>query len=463
MTTPLLAAFLDIILCAPASGQPGPLERHSAVYDASRDRMVVFGGYDGTDQKHDIWTTSIANPLRWDHVIPLGNSPSGRFSHTATWDPSSNRMVVFGGWSGSGVVDETWALSLGTVPEWTRLLPTGKPPPARQFHTAVSDPVRNRILIFGGEESGLSTVTFNDVWALSLDESPRWDLIVPKGAPPSKRTAHSAIYDPLRDRMLVFGGFRLNNEVWELSLADTAWRLLTTTGTPPSRRSEHAAIYDPIRDRMIVFGGSEGNRRLNDVWALSLAGTPAWSVIYPDGAPPASRSLHSAIYDSLRDAMVTFGGFPADTQTWALAFAPAPLWSPSQPVLALSTFNLLLPSITIGDTVSVSLSNPDIQIATLTDGFTVESAAPYEVRVNALEHASRIEVERCTPDVDAADQDEIAIAIHIAQGNPAARGLDGADPRGSTREGSSDIERQRSRQIEAGAHQIEVAIAIDIA
>jgi hypothetical protein len=31
------------------------------------------------------------------------------------------------------------------------------------------------------------------------------------------------------------------------------------------------AIYDPVRDRMVVFGGYDGGNRRNDVWALGWA------------------------------------------------------------------------------------------------------------------------------------------------------------------------------------------------
>ena len=46
----------------------------------------------------------------------------------------------------------------------------------------------------------------NDVWALSLSGSPTWAQLAPAGTPPGAWYGHSAIYDPARDRMVVFGG-----------------------------------------------------------------------------------------------------------------------------------------------------------------------------------------------------------------------------------------------------------------
>ena len=57
-------------------------------------------------------------------------------------------------------------------------------------------------------------------------------------------------------------GFAANDGVWN--------------GFPaPPARYRHTAIYDPVRDRIVVFGGNSGSSQYNDVWALSLAGSPA--------------------------------------------------------------------------------------------------------------------------------------------------------------------------------------------
>src|SRR5262245_50766971 len=92
--------------------------------------------------------------------------------------------------------------------------------------------------------------------------------------PPPGRSGPAAIYDPPRARMVVFGGYDGNyrNDVWALSLSGSlAWTELTPAGNPPSGRYGHAVIYDPLRDRMLVFGGWDGSLR-SDLWALSLSG-----------------------------------------------------------------------------------------------------------------------------------------------------------------------------------------------
>src|SRR5439155_27020807 len=143
-----------------------------------------------------------------------------------------------------------------------------------------------------------------------------WTTLLPDTANLS-RGYHAMIYDPVRDRLLVFGGVDLSkpsfesvNDVWATPHGGTpAWTAVAATGTPPPARYDHTAIYDPVRDRLIVFGGQGTGGLLNDVWALALSGTPAWTQISAAGTPPTGRAGHSAIYDATRDRMVVFGGF----------------------------------------------------------------------------------------------------------------------------------------------------------
>jgi hypothetical protein len=316
----------------PSGTPPSGRHFHSAIYDPVRDRMVVFGGY-SPSSLNDVWALSLAGTPVWTQLTPSGTPPSARSAHSAIYDPARDRMVVFGGDSGS-YLNDVWALSLAGTPAWTQLTPSGTPPSARYEHSAIYDPVRDRMVVFGGYSGSY----FNDVWALSLAGTPAWMQLTPSGTPPSTRRIHNAIYDPLRDCMVVFGGYNSGagafNDVWALSLAGAlAWAELTPSGAPPSGRYEHSAIYDPVRDRMLVFGGHSGSylsgSYLSDVWALSLAGTPAWTQLIPSGTTPIARFGHSAIYDPVRDRMVVFGGYSGSyfNDVWALSLAGTPAWT----------------------------------------------------------------------------------------------------------------------------------------
>jgi len=151
-------------------------------------------------------------------------------------------------------------------------------PDHEESGTFFYDAVRSRLLVFGGRNfSG----PLNRVWSLSLTGPAEWTQITPLGGPPSPRYAHSMVYDSARDRLLVFGGtpdgVATDSDLWELTLSGTpTWNQLVIAGPPPGRLA-HVATYDPVGDRMIVFGGYNAGVLINDTWQLSLSGTPAWT------------------------------------------------------------------------------------------------------------------------------------------------------------------------------------------
>src|SRR5581483_9103274 len=118
--------------------------------------------------------------------------PAVRVAHSAVYDVASNRMIVMGGRSGSVQLNDVWVLSnangLGGPPSWMQLLPGGTPPPPRGLHAAVYDAATNRMIIFGG---GTGTGgSYDDVWVLSnangLGEAPAWSAAQVAGGPSAR-------------------------------------------------------------------------------------------------------------------------------------------------------------------------------------------------------------------------------------------------------------------------------------
>ncbi len=79
--------------------------------------MTVFGGFTSTGRANDVWVLANANGQEvgtpaWTQLSPTGTPPSARNSHTAGYDPSTNRMMVFAG-NGSQLLD-FWLLTYAT-------------------------------------------------------------------------------------------------------------------------------------------------------------------------------------------------------------------------------------------------------------------------------------------------------------------------------------------------------------
>jgi galactose oxidase-like protein len=314
---------------------------HTAVLDPVHDRMIVFGGYVSTGYADAayyptiVWILTLSDPPRWTRFHPAGSQPGYRYTQSAIYDPVRDRMIVFGGFD-AHAQNDIWQLTLSDTPTWSPLVASGAPPPARHRHTAIYDPVRDRMIVYGGTND---TTLFADVWALSLSDPPTWSEITPPAGGPSPRYRHSAIYDPVRDRMIVFGGRGDSgdlNDTWALDLGGTpSWSELQPPAPLPRTRNSHTALYDPAGDRMIVYGGEGSNR--NDAWSLALSGPPAWTPLAPTGVAPDGHSSHTAVLDAPRNRMIVFGGksdaaLPTGELSM-LALGASPAWTRVVPPL----------------------------------------------------------------------------------------------------------------------------------
>jgi len=273
-------------------------------------------------------------------LIPATTKPSGRsWAHTM-WDPVRHRMLMQGGYRhtspGLGPVGDTWALTLGPTPTWTQLASTG---PIWSQGTPFYDPVRDRFMVFGGN-TGFGFFS-NSLWALPLSGPSTWVEVTTTGTAPQPRSGLGLIYDPLRDRMLMFGGNERcgstcvlkKNDVWQLTLGGTpTWTQIFPLGTLPPA-GDCRAIYDPLRDRMVVM--TAGNDPIG-VWALSLSGTPTWTDLTAFGAPHFTSGFFEAnqtIYDPVRDRVIaTWFDGSGRISTLDFKLQPnQPLWSQVYP------------------------------------------------------------------------------------------------------------------------------------
>jgi hypothetical protein len=328
-------------LLAPAGGPPPPRFLHGAVMDATGSRLIVTGGAGAPDSaRGDTWALDLSGSPAWTELSPASCRPPQQLMPTVTYDPVGRRMIVIGDtWDAA---QRVWQMPLTGRPEWAPLAATGTQIPPRWGHSAVYDPSRRRIVVFGGNFWNGST-TMDDTWALDLDPAPHWSQLFPAGTPPAPRMGHAAVYDPVRDRMIVHGGYAKAGDIYALhgqyalQFGDTLrWAPLETADSSALDRNFHSATYDPVRDRVLVFGGCEFDT-YGSVWELTLGDTVRWRELVPEGSGPANRRSHSTVYDPVRDRLIVYGG---DTQrfwgtgsvllddVWALQLADSVHWEP---------------------------------------------------------------------------------------------------------------------------------------
>lgn len=254
-------------------------------------KYVLFGGTNQHRTLGDHWERDPGGTWRRRELSPM---PSPRSSHTMAYDATRNVIVVFGGYHpDDGPLSDTWEYD-GS--DW-RQVANASPPPARA-NAAVAYAPGLGVVVFGGNGGGAASMAYNDTWRY---DGSGWAQITDQSAtPPAKRYRAAMAYDKTRGRLVLFGGFRrqtgaygVSNETWELdpSAATPTWTLRTFAVSPPAR-SEHSLAWVPGRDRIVLFG-----RRLasgveaGDTWEYD--GT-AWVQRLPGPTPPPVRACAAA-------------------------------------------------------------------------------------------------------------------------------------------------------------------------
>ncbi len=209
------------------------------------------------------------------------------------------------------------AVSPLAAQSWSQLTPSGAAPGGRIYHTLVFDSVRDRAVMFGGFNG---TSEFNDTWEW-IPSSSTWAQRSPTLSP-AVRQVMAATYDAARGRTVVWGGFSNNGgflaDTWEWNGAN--WTQAASSGPIPGRCAS-VMVYDSVRQRSILFGGQGQTNFSNDVWEWNGA---AWTQTFAgtqSATAPSPRFFHNMVYDAGRRRVVMFGGsngasLLSDTWAW---------------------------------------------------------------------------------------------------------------------------------------------------
>jgi hypothetical protein len=143
-----------VVTRLPTQGSaPSARRNHVAVLDSVRRRLLVFGGRGYYDLFDDVYAADVDSaPLTWTRLAPTGAAPSRREGHVAVFDAARNRMIVFGGESYYDLVDDTWELAFSASANgtWRELAPAGTPPAPRTEASVAFDASTSRVFVGGG-------------------------------------------------------------------------------------------------------------------------------------------------------------------------------------------------------------------------------------------------------------------------------------------------------------------------
>ena len=252
-----------------ASPGPAPRHGHNAIWDVATERLVIFGGQQGSTFLNDIWEFD-PRSNEWGQLPNSGSGPTPRYGAAAalTFGPAdrAGRLLVTHGFTNAGRFDDTWAYGL-SMESWTDASPSGQRPVERCLMRGVWDSRSNRLLMFGGQTTG--TPFLGDLWALTVAG---WQEIV-TDLKPLPRTFYAMVFDQQSERLIMFGGNTRDGPTNDLAFFDATtarWLRPVTQGGVPSPRFGHDAVWHPDTRSLLVFGGNDGASDLNDLWELSV-------------------------------------------------------------------------------------------------------------------------------------------------------------------------------------------------
>jgi hypothetical protein len=297
----------------PARDFPNGRIGHAMAYNPSTGKVYVYGGMDpmtkGMDTMQafdDLWEW---DGKIWTEII-TDQRPSGRIDAALAYDPARTSLILFGGMSysssSSATLNDTWEWN-GTTRKWAQLETIGRPDQV-YGHSMVTDPARNKILLFGG----FTTSTSNQVWEWDgsaytwTNRTPVTSSNVPMG-----RTYPVVTYDEGRQKLFLYDGVKnrsLSSEslsaFWEWDPITTGWAL-RDPGDSLDDSSYLYAAYDPVRRRNVVLTDASSNGN-SETWEADAKAMTWYVRSLPN--TPTSRYRAAMAFDKGRGAVVLFGG-----------------------------------------------------------------------------------------------------------------------------------------------------------
>lgn len=270
---------------------------NGAVFDTTRNRMIVWGGGHNDYYGNEIYAVNLATstverltapglPVASSCTEGIVNNTQPNSRHTydgIEYIPTVDRMFVFGGSlaCGSGNFgSDTWTFDFATM-RWSRVTPTGSLPSGDAGMMTAFDPVSGlvyvhdrRYLYSFNPSTGAYTRLSN------TNESLGYHL--------------AATIDPKR-RLFIIVGYDTSSgggrvHAYSIATGSTyAMQTLSTTGGSGLIGELYPGLdYDPVADRLVAWG--EGTR--NVVYQLNVD-TRVWSATTFTGGPtPAGNGTH---------------------------------------------------------------------------------------------------------------------------------------------------------------------------
>ena len=291
-------------LCAQENLSPPPRAHHSLVYDETTKSVLLTGGSTPLDGGNSFRFFNDIWSFDGSKWTLKGNAGDERSGMALAYDTKRKKLYSFGGYTSDGSSGSEFRVFENNT--WKNLQEI--PGVIAAEPGLVYDPHRDKLIVYGG--SGMRKVN-NETWEWDGNTWKKFEGISPEG-----RLAFAMVYDEARKKTVLYGGMgatpgTMLDETWEYD--GISWQKISVTG--PGARASAGFAYDNDKKVLILFGGMTKNGFVNDTWSYD---GKEWKKLSADG--PKARAMGYIAYDKERKKVVMFGGrlgWPNDTNdTW---------------------------------------------------------------------------------------------------------------------------------------------------
>jgi hypothetical protein len=284
-------------------------------YDPVSGKIIAFGGFDGTGYLNDTWSFDGTSWMQ----IATQSAPPARAAAQMTYDSVTQKVVLFGGYDGTNYLGDTWLWD-GSMLQWTQATPQHNPP-------AVTGPMlfpdpNGRADLFGGFDGQFYQLT---MWQWNGSD---WTQLSPPTVPFARASAAVAT-NTSTGQVVMFGGLADVNPNNTWTYDGTTWTLQSPAVQPPLVYGASAA-FDPSLQGVVLFGGGSGGVDQNTTWLWDQVAA-TWTHLSTAQSPPA-REGAGMTYAAVLNRVVLFGGQDDNgsfNDTWELIPTATPTPSPT--------------------------------------------------------------------------------------------------------------------------------------
>ena len=334
--------------------QPSPRYAAGMVWDSARQRAVIFGGVGPNSvYLNDLWEWD-GTTGTWTNPAPGGTQPTARAYHTMVYDSARQKVVVYGGTDGTNSFDETWEWD-GAAQKWTQGPAIGSSGHNTPSPTQIDDVgITYAAMAFDSSRGKIVMYTNTDV--SPSDQSRRVWEYAPLATPPGWTAIATTVagvatgpypggfaYQADRNVLVAYDA---GGNLWDYDPVSAVWTNRLPSG--PLERSYSAIVYDSRASEVRVFGGTTccgaAYSVLQDLWSWPH---PAgdwnegnWDNLTNANSPGPSGQYNAGVaaYDSKRDQLLilvssgtgtaTVWTWTSSTDSWAQTPATVPATGP---------------------------------------------------------------------------------------------------------------------------------------